>query len=164
MDIEGEQLIKAPQQVVWDALNDADVLQQCIAGAEDLVKVSATEFSTTIMAKVGPVKARFKGNIVLSDMDEPIGYSLAANGKGAAGFCKGKASVSLARDGDATVLTYKATATVGGKLAQVGARLIHGVAKKMAHDFFTTFTQIIATEPGEQTTRSVGAADREQKS
>ncbi len=147
MEMHGEQRIEAPQQVVWDALNDADVLRQCIPGADDLVKVSATEFTATIMAKVGPVKAKFGGKIVLSDINEPDSYTLAAEGKGAAGFCKGAARVSLAADGNATVLTYTATATVGGKLAQVGARLIDGVAKKMAGDFFAAFTEIVAAGP-----------------
>ena len=145
MEMTGEQRIAASREAVWQALNDPDVLRQSIPGAETVDKVSDTEFAATVTAKVGPVKAKFKGNVMLSDIDPPNGYTISGQGQGgAAGFGKGEAKVSLAEDGGETVLSYAVTASVGGKLAQIGSRLIDGVAKKMADDFFTSFNEIVA--------------------
>ncbi len=147
MEMTGEQRIAASRQAVWEALNDADILRQCIPGADEVTKVSETEFAALITVKVGPVKAKFKGNVTLSDLDPPNGYTISGEGKaGPAGFGKGEAKVSLAEDGDATLMTYKVKATVGGKLAQLGSRLIDGVARKMAGDFFTVFNEIVSAQ------------------
>lgn len=143
MEMSGEYKIPASRERVWEALNDADVLKDCIPGAKSLDKVSDTEMKATVEAKVGPVKANFAGQVTLSDMDPPNGYTITGEGKGGpAGFAKGGAEVKLAEDGpDATVLTYTAKAQVGGKLAQIGGRLIDATAKKMADQFFTAFAE-----------------------
>ena len=147
MEMTGEQRIEASRQAVWEALNDADILRQCIPGADEVTKVSETEFAALITVKVGPVKAKFKGNVTLSDLDPPNGYTISGEGKaGPAGFGKGEAKVSLAEDGDRTLLTYTVKATVGGKLAQLGSRLIDGVARKMAGDFFTVFNEVVSAQ------------------
>jgi len=140
MDMSGEHRISAPREKVWAALNDPAVLQACITGAETVEKVSDTEFTAVVVAKIGPVKAKFKGKVTLSDMDAPNGYTISGEGQGGtAGFGKGGAQVKLSSDGDATLLSYTANASVGGKLAQIGSRLVDNVAKKMADDFFTAF-------------------------
>lgn len=145
MEMTGEQLIPLPQQRVWEALNDPGVLKACIPGCESIEKVSDTEYKVAMTAAVGPVKARFAGKLLLADLNPPTSYSLSFEGSGgAAGFGKGNAQVRLAPDGETTRLTYTAKATVGGKLAQVGSRLIDGVAKKMADDFFSKFNQTVA--------------------
>ncbi|WP_300297363.1 carbon monoxide dehydrogenase subunit G [Ferrovibrio sp.] len=152
MELTGEQLIPAPRPQVWAALYDPDILRQCIAGCETVTKTSDTEFEAAVLVKVGPVKARFKGKVTLSDLDPPNGCTINGEAQGgvAAGFGKGSARVQLAdaqMDGapdGATKLTYSVQAQVGGKLAQIGARLIDGVAAKMAEDFFTKFNQIVA--------------------
>lgn len=140
MEMTGEQLIAATQQAVWDALNDPEVLKACIPGCESIDKTSDTQFSILMLAAVGPVKARFKGNLTIGELDPPRHYKLSFEGSGgAAGFGKGSASVSLADEQAGTRLSYVASAQVGGKLAQVGSRLIDGVARKMAEDFFNRF-------------------------
>lgn len=145
MDMTGEQLIPLPQRKVWEALNDPEILKACIPGCESIEKVSDTEFKVAMMAAVGPVKARFTGKLSLRDLNPPQSYALAFEGSGgAAGFGKGTAQVALEPDGDNTRLIYKASATVGGKLAQVGSRLIEGVARKMADDFFARFNQAVS--------------------
>ncbi len=145
MELTGEQLIPQTQAIVWDGLNDPEVLKACITGCETIEKVSDTEFNVTILAAVGPVKARFKGNLLLSDINPPTSYSLAFSGNGgAAGFGKGGAQVTLSPEGAGTKLVYVAKAQVGGKLAQVGSRLIDGVAKKLAEDFFKAFNAKVA--------------------
>ena len=141
MDMKGEVRIPATQERVWAALNDPETLRKAIPGCEELTKVSDTELQATARAKIGPVSARFKGRVTLSDLQPPSGYTLTGEGSGgAAGFAKGQAKVSLVRDGGATVLHYTVRATVGGKLAQIGQRLIDGAAKKMADDFFEQFS------------------------
>ena len=146
MEMTGEQRIALPQQKVWEALNDPQVLKACIPGCETIDKVSDNEYKVAMTAAVGPVKAKFSGKLVLSDLDPPNSYALAFEGSGgAAGFGKGGAQVALQPQGNETLLTYKATATVGGKLAQIGSRLIDGVARKMADDFFARFNQLVAT-------------------
>ena len=146
MEISGEQRIPAPRDEVWRALNDVDVLSRCIPGCESLEKVSDNEFSGTVTAKVGPVKATFGGQVRLLDVDAPNGYKLSGEGKGAAGFAKGEALVHLTEDGAETVLEYAAKAQVGGKLAQVGSRLIGGVTRKLAAQFFTNLTGCVTAE------------------
>ncbi len=144
MELTGEQRISASRTQVWEALNDPEILKQCIPGCESLEKISDTEFSADVTAKVGPVKAKFKGHVTLSDLDPPNGYTLSGEGKGgAAGFGKGEAKVTLEEDGTATVLRYAVEAKVGGKLAQIGSRLVDGTARKMADEFFSTFRELV---------------------
>ncbi|KAA0683891.1 carbon monoxide dehydrogenase subunit G [Roseomonas genomospecies 6] len=144
MDMSGSQRIAAPRDTVWAALNDPDILRQCIPGCEEVQKISDTEFTAKVVAKVGPVSAKFSGKVTLSDLDPPAGYTITGEGSGgAAGFGKGGARVSLEPDGEATILSYTAHATVGGKLAQIGSRLVDATARKMADDFFTRFTAVV---------------------
>ena len=142
MEFSGEYRIPAPQQRVWEALNDPAVLQACIAGCKQLEKISDTEFTAIVLAKVGPVSATFRGNVVLSELDPPRSYTLTGQGQGgAAGFAKMGARVVLKEEQNDTVLTYTASAEIGGKLASVGSRLVQTVAKKNADDFFSAFAQ-----------------------
>jgi len=144
MDLTGEYRIPATRDEVWAALNDDEVLKQCIDGCEELTKESDTEFSARVTAKVGPVKAKFSGKVTLSELDPPNGYTISGEGQGGvAGFAKGGATVKLTEDGADTILNYAAKAEVGGKLASVGSRLIEGVAKKTADDFFGKFSDIV---------------------
>ena len=148
MQQSGEYRIGAPREVVWRALNDPDVLAKCIDGCLAMTKTADDAFEATVKAKVGPVSATFKADLKLTDIDAPSAYTLNASVKGgAAGFGKGVARVRLAEDGAVTVLRYEVEGNVGGKLAQVGQRLIDGAARKMADDFFGSFGQAIA--PGE---------------
>lgn len=148
MEMNGEYRIPAPRQIVWEALNDPETLGRCIPGCESIQKTSETAMSAVVQAKVGPVSARFTGDVTLEDIDPPNGYTIRGEGKGGvAGFAKGTARVALSDDGDATLLTYVVEAQVGGKLAQVGARLVAGTVKKMADEFFGTFTQIVGGAP-----------------
>ncbi|MCZ4281430.1 carbon monoxide dehydrogenase subunit G [Kiloniella laminariae] len=144
MEMEGQQLIPASQNRVWEALNDPEILQRSIPGCDSVEKTSDTELQASLTAKVGPVKAKFKGQVTLSDLDPPNGYTLTGEGKGgAAGFGKGQARVTLETQNGQTLLTYSVNAKVGGKLAQIGSRLVDAAAKKMADDFFATFTEIV---------------------
>jgi carbon monoxide dehydrogenase subunit G len=145
MDLTGTQRIEAPRDVVWAALNDPDVLKQSIPGCESIEKVSDTEMNAKVTLKVGPVKASFSGKVVLSDLDPPNGYTITGTGSGgAAGFAKGGAKVRLAPDGTATILSYEVNAEIGGKLAQLGGRLIDGTAKRLAAEFFEKFGEVVA--------------------
>jgi carbon monoxide dehydrogenase subunit G len=145
MEMTGEQLIPAAQAEVWRGLNDPEVLKACISGCESIERLTDTEYTVVTTAAIGPVKARFRGKLLLADLDPPNSYSLSFDGQGgAAGFGKGSAKVSLATEGAGTRLSYAVKAQVGGKLAQIGSRLIDGVAKKMADDFFSAFNQKIA--------------------
>jgi uncharacterized protein len=145
MDMSGEQTIPAARERVWAALNDPEILRQAIPGCESVEKTSDNEFIATVVAKVGPVKATFKGKVTLSDIDPPNGYTIQGEGQGgAAGFGKGGAKVSLQDSGGGTVLRYTANASVGGKLAQIGSRLVDATARKMADDFFTRFNAIVS--------------------
>ncbi len=145
MEMTGEQLIPLPQQRVWEALNDPAILKVCLSGCESIEKISDTEYKVAMTAAIGPVKAKFNGKLLLADLNPPHSYSIAFEGSGgAAGFGKGVAQVSLLPEGSGTRLTYKATASVGGKLAQIGSRLIDGVAKKMSDDFFARFNATVA--------------------
>lgn len=144
----GEQRIGATRQRVWDALNDPEVLARSIEGCEAMSRVSDDAFKARVKARIGPLSATFDADINLADLDPPNGYRLEASAKGGpAGFGKGTASVALAEDGDATLLRYEVEGSVGGKLAQVGQRLIDAAARKMADDFFARFSEIVAPSP-----------------
>ena len=148
MDLTGEYKIAASRERVWEALNDPEVLKASIPGCSDLQAVGDNSFAATVTAKVGPVKAKFQGQVTLSDIDPPNGYTIQGEGKGgAAGFAKGGAKVTLLEDGDGTLLRYEVNANVGGKLAQIGSRLIDGTAKKLAGEFFTAFSALAAGSP-----------------
>ncbi len=151
MKLSDEIRIEATRDEVFAALNDAETLHRSIPGCEELEKVSDTQFNALVRAKVGPVRARFRGEVTLSDLNPPESYTLAGQGKGgAAGFARGEASVQLKADGDATLLSYDVSATVGGKLAQLGGRLIDGAAKKLAAEFFENFQKIVGGDvPGD---------------
>ncbi len=144
MDMTGSQRIEASREVVYAALNDVDVLRQCIPGCEAVEKTSDSEMTAKVTLKIGPVKASFSGKVTLSDLDPPNGYTITGEGSGgAAGFAKGGAKVSLEADGDATMLHYTVSAQIGGKLAQLGGRLIDATSKKLAGDFFEKFSEIV---------------------
>lgn len=146
MDMTGEYHVSAPRQKVWDALNDPEILKQCIPGCETITKHSDTEMSATVRAKVGPVSARFGGKVTISDRDPPNSYKITGEGTGGpAGFAKGGATVKLSDDGDGTKLSYVVEANVGGKLAQIGSRLIDATARQMAENFFAKFAQVVGT-------------------
>jgi carbon monoxide dehydrogenase subunit G len=152
MELTSTQFIPASQQVVWEALNDPELLKSCIKGCESIEASSDAEYVVLLAAKIGPVTARFKGKLMMRDLNPPESYSLDFEGQGgAAGHAKGGAQVSLAPEGAGTNLTYTAKAQVGGKLAQIGSRLIDGVAKKMADDFFTAFVAKVGTGCAEAT-------------
>ncbi len=146
MDISGEYRIAAPRDSVWRGLNDAATLQAAIPGCESLEKLSDTEFVAKVATRIGPVSARFSGKVTLSDLDPPNGYRITGEGQGgAAGFAKGAARVTLADDGaGGTVLRYEADASVGGKIAQIGSRLVQGAAQKTADEFFSRFAELVA--------------------
>jgi uncharacterized protein len=144
MDMTGTQRINAPREAVYAALNDTEVLKQCIPGCESIEKLTDTQMRSTVTLKVGPVKASFKGLVTLSDLDPPNGYTITGEGSGGtAGFAKGSASIKLLPDGTATVMEYAAKADVGGRLAQLGGRLIDATANKLAGDFFEKFATIV---------------------
>ena len=145
MDMSGSETIAAPIEAVWAGLNDPEILRQCIPGCEELKKVSDTEMTAVVVLKIGPVKARFEGAVQLSNLDPPNSYTISGEGKGGVvGFAKGGADVSLAAQGNETVLTYVVKAEVGGKIAQLGGRLIDSTAKKLAAQFFSSFGEKVA--------------------
>ena len=145
MDMTGERRIPAPRQKVWDALNDPLVLKACIPGCESLEKTSDTDMRATASIKIGPIAARFTGKVQLSDLDPPNSYRISGEGQGGvAGFAKGGADVHLSDDGAFTVLKYDVKAQVGGKIAQLGARLIDATSKQMADMFFDRFSAAVA--------------------
>jgi len=145
MTMNGEYQLAAPREVVWQKLNDAETLKACIPGCEELNKLSDTEMTAVATTKIGPVKARFKGKVHLSDLDPPNGYKISGEGDGGvAGFAKGGATVKLADKDGGTLLTYDVEAQIGGKLAQLGQRLVNGAAKKVADDFFANFAKVFA--------------------
>ncbi|WP_306258295.1 carbon monoxide dehydrogenase subunit G [Pararhizobium sp. IMCC21322] len=151
MDMSGEYRIPAPRETVWEAINDPDVLKECIPGCESLEKTSDTEMAAQVTAKVGPIKAKFKGTVTLSDLDPPKSYKIIGEGKGGAvGFAKGGADIFLAEEGNETILTYTAEAQVGGKLAQLGSRLVDGAAKKMADEFFGNLAAKLGSVPSKE--------------
>lgn len=162
MDMTGERRIPAPRTVVWDALNDTDVLKASIPGCESLEKTGDNEMKATAAVKVGPISARFNGKVQLTDIDAPNGYRISGEGQGGvAGFAKGGAQVSLAEDGADTLLSYSVNAQVGGKLAQLGGRLIDATAKQMADAFFDRFSkQVQAMSPSTEEALSPAAAEQ----
>ena len=140
MEMHGERRIPAAREAVWARLNDPETLKECIPGCQSVEKLSDTEFTAKVTAKVGPVKANFSGKVTLSDLDPPAAYTISGQGTGGvAGFAKGGAKVTLEEEGGETVLRYGVEAHVGGKLAQIGSRLIDATARKMADQFFTRF-------------------------
>ena len=148
MEMTGEQLIPLPQAATWKALNDPAVLKDCIPGCESIESVGDNEYEVVLTAKVGPVSAKFKGRMKVTDADPPRAYTLRFEGQGGvAGFAKGEAGVALTPEGTNTRLTYNAKAAIGGKLAQVGARLIDGVARQLAGKFFEAFSKRAGQKP-----------------
>jgi carbon monoxide dehydrogenase subunit G len=147
MELSDEIIINAPKDKVYAALNDPEVLKQCIPGCEELIKHSDTELEAKVVLKVGPVKARFTGDVQLDTAGAPDAFSLTGQGNGgAAGHAKGRADVTLTADGDQTILKYEAKANIGGKLAQLGSRLIQSTAKKLAAKFFKSFADVMDEE------------------
>lgn len=145
MTMTGEVDLPATREVVYAKLNDPAVLKSCIPGCEELNKTSDTGFQAVATTKIGPVKARFKGKVQLSDLDPPNGYRISGEGDGGvAGFAKGGATVTLSEKDGGTLLTYNVEAQIGGKLAQIGQRLVNGAAKKIADDFFKNFAAEVA--------------------
>ncbi|WP_432346525.1 carbon monoxide dehydrogenase subunit G [Shinella yambaruensis] len=137
MDMSGEERIAAPREAVWAALNDPDVLKACIPGCQSLTMKSPNELEATVKSKIGPVSANFSGEVTLSNLNPPESYTISGEGKGGiAGFAKGGADVRLTEDGDGTILSYDVKAQIGGKLAQLGSRLIDSTSKKLATQFF----------------------------
>ena len=147
MELKDEIIINASQAVVYAALNDPEVLKQCIPGCEELIKHSNTELEAKVVLKIGPVKAKFSGNVTLSPDAPPEQFSLTGTGNGgAAGYAKGGAVVELEQRQDGTLLRYTATADIGGKLAQLGSRLIQGTAKKLVAKFFKSFADLVGED------------------
>lgn len=144
LEMNGEYELPQKRKVVWRALNDPAVLEKCIPGCETLEKTSDSEFQATVKLKIGPVSARFKGKVTLEDIDAPNGYKIVGEGEGGvAGFAKGQATVALSDEGQGCKLTYRAEAATGGKIAQLGQRLIAGSAKKTADAFFDNFVEAL---------------------
>ncbi|MBV1706872.1 MAG: carbon monoxide dehydrogenase subunit G [Hyphomicrobiales bacterium] len=160
MDMNGSMRIEAPREKVYAALNDPEVLKQCVPGCESIEKQSDTDMTAKVTIKIGPVKASFAGKITLSDLDPPNGYTINGEGTGGvAGYAKGGAKVTLVADGDATILNYVVDAQIGGKLAQLGSRLIDSTAKKLAGEFFESFSAVVApAAPKEEAASDEAAA------
>jgi uncharacterized protein len=153
MEMSGEQLIPASQQETWEALNDPQVLKACVPGCEAIDHIADNEYRVQMVARVGPVSAKFKGRLTLSDIKPPNSYSIAFEGQGGpAGFAKGGAQVKLSPHDGQTKLAYDVKASVGGKLAQIGSRLVDAAAKKVADDFFRNFTLRLSPEGAEEDT------------
>lgn len=147
MDMQDSQRIAAPRAVVWAALNDPDVLKACIPGCDSIEKLGENELQAHVTLKIGPVKASFSGKVTLSNIDPPNGYTISGEGQGgAAGHARGGADVRLEEEGEETVLNYTVRAEVGGKIAQLGSRLIDATAKKLAGEFFDKFAEVVAPE------------------
>lgn len=168
MAIIGEYRIAAPREAVWAALNDPQVLKACIPGCEELTKLSDTEIDARVTAALGPVRSTFATRIQLSDIKPPESYTISGEGKAAAGFGKGSAQVNLTEDGGATVLRYSADLRLGGKLAQVGSRLLEGATRQLADQFFDAFAKrldagatkqadAVAAETAESATAGAGS-------
>jgi uncharacterized protein len=160
MEMSGEQLIPATQAQTWAALNDPEILKACVPGCESIDRTSDTEYVVQMTARVGPVSAKFKGKMTLSNLKPPHSYSIAFEGQGGvAGFAKGGADVSLASEGHDTRLTYKVKANVGGKLAQIGSRLVDAAANKVANDFFVAFNEKVGIAHAGQDAHAAGGHD-----
>ena len=160
MEMTGDQLIPLKQTEVWRGLNDPEILKACIAGCETIEKTAENEYRIVMTASVGPVKAKFSGKLALSDLDPPNSYSIAFEGSGgAAGFAKGGAEVKLSDENGSTRLNYSAKANIGGKLAQIGSRLVDGVAQKMANDFFVKFSAVMGNPADAATAADSGGTN-----
>ena len=147
MELHDEISIPAPREKVYAALNDADILKQCIPGCEELVKNNDTDLEAKVVLKIGPVKARFAGKVTLDPSEAPDAFKLTGEGNGGvAGFAKGGADVQLEEEGDNTVLRYTAKAEIGGKLAQLGSRLVMSTARKLSKTFFQNFEKVMTEE------------------
>jgi len=145
MQLSDEIRIETSREQVYAALNDPEILKKSIPGCEKIERISETELTATVVTKIGPIKAKFKGQVTLSDLNPPVSYTISGEGAGgSAGFAKGSAKVSLEDDDGATVLHYEVQADVGGKLAQLGGRLIEGTTKKLAGEFFNSFREAVA--------------------
>ena len=167
MNLTGEYRIEAPCEAVWQALNDPEILRQAIPGCQEIEKESDTAFTARVKSRIGPVSATFKGRVTLSDLDPPNAYTISGEGQGGvAGFAKGGARVTLEADGSTTVLRYEADGQVGGKLAQVGARLIEGSARKIADGFFGALNDLVAQQPrsGEEPAAAAGVSSTSERS
>jgi carbon monoxide dehydrogenase subunit G len=150
MEMSGEQLIPAPQKAVWDALNDPEMLKACVPGCESIELLGENTYQVLMVVRVGPVSAKFKGKLTLSDIKPPDSYSIAFEGQGGpAGFAKGGAQVRLSPQDGKTKLAYDVKASVGGKLAQIGSRLVDAAAKKVADDFFRNFNEKVGSQPAD---------------
>jgi uncharacterized protein len=160
MEMTGEQRIDAPRAKVWAALNDPEVLKACIPGCQSLEKIDDQHMKTAAAVKVGPITARFTGEVTLSELDPPNSYRIEGEGSGGAGFAKGGAAVRLRDDGDATLLSYEVTAQVGGKISQLGGGLIDATAKQMAGAFFKKFAQAVLVEALASAASPAAAAPR----
>jgi carbon monoxide dehydrogenase subunit G len=157
MEMKGEQLISAPQKTVWNALNDPAMLKACVPGCESIELAGENTYTVLMVARVGPVSAKFKGKLTLSDIKPPDSYALSFEGQGgAAGFAKGSAHVRLEPQGILTKLSYDVKANVGGKLAQIGSRLIDAAAKKVADDFFKNFNEKVGTQEADEEATVIG--------
>ena len=170
MKMNGEFRVPTDRETVWRALNDPEVLKECLPGCQEIEKTSDTEMSATLAIKVGPVKATFKGGVTFSDIDPPNGYTLSGQGQGgSAGFASGEARVRLVEEDGATVLQYECDAKVGGKLAQIGSRLIDSTAKKLAKQFFDSLAEKLgggeepeaAAEPAQEAAAAASAEPAE---
>ena len=149
MDINGEFRVPANRDRVWEALNDPLVLKECIPGCESIERQSESEFIAVVRSRIGPVNARFDSRIELSNLNPPASYTISGAGKsGAAGFGRGSADVELKAEGDETLLSYRAELQVGGKLAQIGSRLVAGATRKIASDFFSRFVETLSGADG----------------
>jgi carbon monoxide dehydrogenase subunit G len=163
MEMSGEQLIPASQQTVWEALNDPEMLKACVPGCESSEPAGENVYQVLMVARVGPVSAKFKGKLTLSDIRPPDSYAIAFEGQGgAAGFAKGSAAVKLTPDGDHTILDYTAKADVGGKLASLGGRLIQATSKKLADEFFSKFAAEVGGEDDATTAGETPPAEAKQ--
>jgi len=155
MTMSGEYQLPVPRETVWKKLNDAETLKVCIPGCEQLDKVSDTEFQAVATTKIGPVKAKFKGTVTLSDLDPPNGYKISGQGDGGvAGFAKGGATVTLRPNDGGTLLSYAVEAHIGGKLAQLGQRLVNGAAKKLVDQFFQNFSAAVNPQTSSPTSQA----------
>ena len=151
MEVTGSHRISASRETVWRALNDAEILKACIPGCEEIEQTSPTTLTAKVVQKIGPVKARFEGAIELLNIDAPNSYTISGEGQGGvAGFAKGSADVTLAQEGEDTILSYQAQGQVGGKLARLGSRLIDATAKKLAGKFFDNFQDALNNGPPEE--------------
>lgn len=159
MDLTGEYRISAPKEKVWEALNDPEMLGASIMGCEQIDKISDTEFVATVKAKVGPLRAKFDGKVTLSNINAPTSFTISGEGQGSGGvgFAKGSVDINLEEDGNETILRYSVKATVGGKLAQIGSRLIDSVAQQQAKHFFNRFSELFATPESETETETPNA-------